>query len=201
MTDADQQIPIRRIYSQVETAFPPPDGFDLGAPLRKVAVVAVIDNPFAGQGFVADLSALVNASHYVGSLIGGEAATLLGEPVQSYGKAAVAGLRGEQEHANATITATFGASFRAAIGGGAAWITSVTKVAGPAVVVDVPLAFKDEIWVRSHYDSIQVTVPGGPLPDEILVIAAVANRGRIDARVGGLSHEEATARLAPAGSA
>jgi hypothetical protein len=49
----------------------------------------------------------------------------------------------------------------------------------------VPLAYKDEIWVRSHYDAVEVRVPDAPLPGEIVVIAAVASRGRLNARLGG----------------
>jgi hypothetical protein len=39
-----------------------------------------------------------------------------------------------------------------------------------------------------------VRVPDAPHPDEIVVIAAVANRGRLNARVGGMSVDEARAR-------
>jgi hypothetical protein len=93
---------------------------------------------------------------------------------------------------NAAVTSAFGNAFRDAIGGGKAWITSVTKPAVAGDVIDVPLAFKDEIWVRSHYDALEVRVPDAPHPDELVIIAAVANRGRINARVGGMTLAEAT---------
>jgi hypothetical protein len=35
-----------------------------------------------------------------------------------------------------------------------------------------------------------VMLPDSPLPDEVAVIFCVANRGRIDARVGGLKFED-----------
>ena len=60
--------------------------------------------------------------------------------------------------------------------------------------MDVPLCYKDAIWVRSHYDAITVAVPDAPVPDEIVVGAAVANRGRLNARLGGMAKEEASAR-------
>jgi hypothetical protein len=154
----------------------------------------VIENPYAGQGYVEDLSELIDASGAIGTMLGEEAARLLGEPVESYGKAGLVGTGGEQEHVNATVTSVFGDAFREAIGGGDAWITSVTKPGTPGVVIDVPLAYKDEIWVRSHYDALEVRVPDAPHPDEIVVIAAVANRGRLNARVGGMSVDEARAR-------
>ncbi len=50
--------------------------------------------------------------------------------------------------------------------------------------VDVPMAYKDEIWVRSHYDGITVRVPDAPREGEIVVIAAVSSGGRVHARLG-----------------
>jgi hypothetical protein len=44
--------------------------------------------------------------------------------------------------------------------------------------------------VRSHYDTITVTIADAPLPAEMVIIAAVANRGRIGARVGGKTKDE-----------
>ncbi len=160
-------------------------------PLRKVVGMAVVANPLAGQGFVDDLTPLVEPSAALGQELGELVLASLGSEPESYGKAAVCGVAGEQEHANACLTSAFGDAFRSAIGGGKAWITSATKVGGPGTAIDVPLAFKDELWVRSHYDAIEVRVPDAPLPDEIVVIAAVANRGRLHARLGGMTIEEA----------
>ena len=185
------RIAIRKVFSQVEEVRSAAGAAADGGPLRRVAVCAVIRNPYAGQGYVADLSELIEASGAIGTLLGKEAACLLGGPVESYGKAGLVGSDGEQEHVNAAVTSVFGNAFREAIGGGKAWITSVTKPAGVGEVIDVPLAFKDEIWVRSHYDALAVRIPDAPHPDEIVVIAAVANRGRLNARVGGMTIAEA----------
>jgi hypothetical protein len=73
------------------------------------------------------------------------------------------------------------------MGGAAAWISSFTKRAAPGASIDIPLAHKDALYVRSHYDGMTVTLPDGPQADEIAVIICIANRGRIDARVGGLN--------------
>jgi hypothetical protein len=189
-------VTVRKVFSQIEEIRLSAGAHDDGAPLRKVAVCAVVTNPFAGKGFVEDLGALVEASRDIGTLVGSEAARLLGAPVESYGKAGLVGSAGEQEHVNAALTSVFGNAFRDAVGGGAAWITSVTKPGVAGVVVDVPLAYKDEIWVRSHYDALEVRVPDAPHPDELVIIAAVANRGRINARVGGLSSDQAKAQTA-----
>lgn len=183
---ADADLPIRKVWTQMEEVRTVAGRSDDDGPLRKVAACAVVTNPLAGRGFVADLSQFVTASSSLGTLLGGMARELCG-PVESYGKAAIVGVDGEQEHGNGMLTSAFGDAFRAAIGGGAAWISSATKVACAGTVIDVPLAYKDEIWVRSHYDALEVRVPDAPLPQEIVVIAAVASRGRLNARLGGMS--------------
>lgn len=166
---------------------------DDGGPLKRLAACAVVRNPFAGQGYVEDMQPIVDGSAAIGAELGRRCQEALGEPVDSYGKAGVVGMGGEQEHVHAALTGVFGNAFREAIGGAVAWISSTKKVGGPGTQVDVPLAFKDEVWVRSHYDTITVSVPDAPMPDELLIVAAVANRGRINARVGGKTREQAIA--------
>jgi hypothetical protein len=62
--------------------------------LRKVAVVAVLENPFAGR-YVADLSQLTDASLAIGRRISAlGVAALAPWPVQSYGKAGLVGVGG-----------------------------------------------------------------------------------------------------------
>jgi Amino acid synthesis len=155
-------------------------------PLRKVAVAAIIDNPFAGR-FVTDLQPLTDASAEIGRHICALAvAGLSPYKAESYGKAAIIGLNGEQEHGVAMLTTVFGNVMREAAGGGKAWISSLTKRAAPGAAIDIPLAHKDALYVRSHYDGITITLPDAPLPNEIAVICAYANRGRPNHRVGGL---------------
>ncbi len=191
---SDYRPLVRKVLSQVEVIRQVAGRVDADGPLRKVAVCAVIENPYAGRGYVDDLAVLISASEELGTMLGLEASRLLGEPVQSYGKAGLVGNLGEQEHINAALTSVYGNAFREAIGGGEAWITSVTKPAAAGDVIDVPFAFKDDVWVRSHYDAMEVRVPDAPHPDELVVIAAVTNRGRINARVGGLSAAEVSER-------
>jgi Amino acid synthesis len=156
-------------------------------PLRKVAAAAVIGNPFAGT-YEEDLSSLVEASAGLGKELSAIALQAMGPyAVESYGKAAIIGLSGEQEHGVALLTTVFGNVIRDTAGGGKAWISSITKRAAPGSAVDIPLAHKDALYVRSHYDGISIMLPDAPLPDEIAIICAYANRGRLNHRVGGLS--------------
>ena len=164
----------------------PCDGEPLRRPQRAAAGV-IIKNPFAGK-FVADLSALTGPSAAIGYALGERAVALLGgRPVESYGKGGIAGVAGEQEHVVACVTTTFGDPLREAIGGGDAWISSASKVASAGTAIDIPLAHKDELYIRSHYDAFTFVVPDGPRPDEILICVAVATGGRVHQRVGGMS--------------
>ncbi len=163
------------------------DGHDTVPPLRKAAAVAIIDNPFAGR-FVQDLAPLTRASAAIGREICAIAVRLLApDQAVSYGKAAVIGSNGEQEHGNAMLTTVFGNVMREAVGGGRAWISSMTKRAAPGAMIDIPLAHKDALYVRSHYDGMTLTLHDAPQPNEIAIIAVYATRGRPNQRVGGLS--------------
>jgi hypothetical protein len=166
------------------------EGRPADPPLRKVAAVAVIENPFAGKR-VEDLSPAIEASAELGRFLSEKALEAMAPyHAESYGKGAVAGMAGVQEHANALITTTFAEPLRSAVGGGKAWISSYTKIAAPGCSIDIPLAHKDALYVRSHYDGMTVFLPDAPMPDEIAVLVCIANRGRIEARVGGLKADE-----------
>ena len=165
-------------------------GRPVAPPLVKVAVAAVIDNPFSGR-FAQDLGPLTEASEDIGRQICARAVALMGphQPV-SYGKAGLVGVNGEQEHAVAMLTTVFGNVMRDAAGGGKAWISSFTKRVASGATIDIPLAHKDALYVRSHYDGITITLPDAPGPDEIAIICAYASRGRPNHRVGGLAANE-----------
>jgi hypothetical protein len=75
-----------------------------------------------------------------------------------------------------------GKPMRAAIGGGKAVIGSNVKVA--SAVLDVPLGHKDDSWSFPHFDTITISVADAPRPDEILVVMAIANGGRLRNRCG-----------------
>jgi Amino acid synthesis len=160
-------------------------------PLRRVAAVAIVANPYAGR-YVEDLSELVEASVEVGVVLARLAVEAMGShPIESYGKGGVVGLGGELEHSNAMLTTTFAAPLREAVGGALSWVPSFTKLAAPGSTIDVPLAHKDALYVRSHYDGVSVALPSdAPAADEVALIVCLANRGRLNARVGGLASKD-----------
>src|SRR5690348_1909478 len=91
-----------------------------GAPLRKAAAAAVVRNPYVGRPYSETLDEIVEPSGELGRLLGENLASALAVPVESYGKAALVGSAGEQEHAAAIKTSVMGDAFRHAIGGASA---------------------------------------------------------------------------------
>jgi len=183
-------ITIRRLFTFVDDMLEQ-DGRPGTPPLRRVAAVAVVANPLAGR-YEEDLAPMIAASAAVGERLAVIAvAAMGGMPVQSYGKGGIVGLNGEQEHANALLTTTFAEPLRLAVGGATAWIPSFTKRGAPGTAIDVPLAHKDALYVRSHYDGMSLTLADAPGPDEVALIVCLANRGRLNARVGGLAAGDA----------
>lgn len=152
-------------------------------PVVRVAVMAVISNPFAGR-YVDDLTELFEAGRALGEQFTADLVRMLsGDPV-SYGKGAIVGLNGEFEHGGACIHPMLGKPMRSAVGGGKAVIPSNVKVAGCGASLDVPLSHKDDSWSFDHFDTMTVAIADAPKPDEIIVVMALADGGRLHPRCG-----------------
>ncbi|MDH0756179.1 amino acid synthesis family protein [Pseudomonas juntendi] len=179
---------IRKWHSFVEETLANESGqFADGEALFKYAIAAVIHNPYAGQ-FSENLDALVGASPLLGEEFGRRIRELAADrAIVSYGKACLVGSQGEYEHGNAFLTNPAADPVRVALGGGKSWVPSTGKRGGPGATIDVPLAHKDALYVRSHYDTISLSFGDGPAPDEVIIIWAFATRGRLHARLGGLA--------------
>lgn len=163
---------------------------EVSPPVRKVAVAAVIENPYAGR-YEADLRVLIEAGEQLGALLAQHARDALGEDApQSFGKAGIAGTNGELEHVAAVLHPKLGAPLRDALGAGKAIVPSTKKVGGPGTPIDVPLHFKDAAFVRSHFDAIEARVADAPRADELVIVVAVTNGGRPLPRIGGLTLQE-----------
>lgn len=180
---------VRKIVTIVEEIYA--DGEKrVEKPIKKVAAIAVIKNPFAGK-FVEDLTPLIDYSEQIGKVLAEKAVAALSDEVESYGKAAIVGEKGELEHAAALLHPKLGGPLREAVGGGKALIPSAKKIGGMGCSIDIPLHYKDAAFVRSHFDAMTVSVADAPKSDEILLAVAVTNGGRPHPRVGGLTKEEA----------
>ena len=162
-------------------------GQEVNPPLRKVAAIAVVENPFAGR-YVEDLSPLVDFGEILGETLTKRAVEALGVPrgeVKGYGKAAIVGTAGELEHCAALIHPKMGKPLRAAVEGGKAIVPSTKKRGGPGTRIDVPLFFKDDEWWMPYLDAMEISVSDAPAPDEVVVAVALSSAGRPLSRVGG----------------
>ncbi len=163
---------------------------------RKIAVVAVLKNPFAGR-YVEDLGELIEMGAELGTILTQRALdTLQVEPkdIHNFGKGAIVGLDGEYEHTGAILHPKLGLTMRDVLGAGKALIPQAKKIGPAGTPIDVPLHYKDEARVRSHFDTMEVRIHDAPRGDEIMVAVAFSDSGRPLPRVGGLTLEEVLKR-------
>lgn len=175
-------VEIRKIITTREAVFSEL-GVKAPRPVVRAVGMAVITNPFAGR-FVEDLRPLFEAGAMLGERLMPDLVKLLDRPAVSYGKGALVGIDGEMEHGGACVHPMLGKPMRAAIGGGKAVISSNVKVAAAGAILDVPLGHKDNSWSFAHFDTITVLVADAPRPNEILVVLAIADGGRLQNRCG-----------------
>jgi hypothetical protein len=202
-------IDIRRIFTQVEDIFHE-GGPRAAVPLRRGAIAAVLTNPFAGR-YEPDILPMMEALNPVGLDMARRllAAMDVGtDRIQGYGKGAIIGAAGEQEHGalwhvpggyamrellgwkgDAAAYKRGEASAGGQSGNALAIVPSTKKVGPPGATLDVPLTHINASYVRSHFDAMEVRVPGAPRPDEMIVILAMSTGARVHARVGGLAAE------------
>jgi hypothetical protein len=156
-------------------------------PLRMLATAAVVTNPWAGRGFVSDLKPeVLAAAPILGKLLTGRMVALAGGAgkIEAYGKAALAGLDCEQEHASALIhTLHFGNYYREAVG--AKSYLGFTTIRGPAnTQLNIPLMDIHDTGRRSHYLTVQFAIADAPAASEIVVALGGATGGRPHHRIG-----------------
>jgi hypothetical protein len=158
-------------------------GHIVDPPTVRAVALAVMGNPFAGR-YVEDLTELFEAGRALGEQLMPDLVRLLQRSPVSYGKGAIVGINGEFEHGGACIHPMLGKPMRAAVGGGKAVIPSNVKVTACGASLDVPLSHKDDSWSFDHFDTITVSMPDAPRPDEIVVVLVMADGGRPHPRCG-----------------
>jgi len=201
-------IQIRRIHTHVEDIHHE-FGPVAAVPLRRGAISAVLTNPFAGR-FVDDILPMMEALQPVGIAMAEKLRAAMDVPasrIEGYGKGAIVGANGELEHGalwhvpggyamrellgwkgdrNAYVAGKSSGAATGQPGNALAIVPSTKKVGPPGATLDVPLTHINAAYVRSHFDAIEVRVPGAPLPDEIVFILVMSTGPRVHARVGGL---------------
>ena len=179
-------LSIRKTASFAETIFI--EGGKIAArPAKLAAAAAVINNPWAGRGFVEDLRpeilglAPALAEVLVPMLnesLGG------GDKIEAYGKAAACGTNGEIEHASGFIhTLRFGNKFREAVQG-KSYLSFTNKRGGPGTSIQIPMMHKMDDGLRSHYLTFEFSIADAPAADEIVVAIGGATSGRAHPRIG-----------------
>jgi hypothetical protein len=156
-------------------------------PLKRAAVLAVIENPFAGH-YVEEITPLMEPLKPLGLEMARRLVDVLGgDPsvVEGYGKGAIVGAGGELEHA-ALWHNPGGYAMRERLGGAKAIVPSAKKVGGPGTRLDVPITHINASYVRSHFDAIEVGINDAPRANEMVVVLAMTTGPRIHARAGGL---------------
>lgn len=189
--DTSPTLMIRKWHCHIEETYFSEMGAKVdGEPVRKFVVAAVLRNPYANS-IGENLDNAILPSEQLGKMFGERILAASRDlEIQSYGKGCIVGTGGEYEHGNALLTSRFADPIREAIGGGKSWIPSTGKRGAAGVTIDIPLAHKEALYVRSHYDTVTASFGDAPSPEEIVIIFAVATRGRPNARVGGLSVAE-----------
>lgn len=188
------EFPIRKIVVQVEDIFH--DGGPVAEqPRRRAVAMAVVKNPFAGR-YVEDVQIGMDALRPLGLMLTTRLIEALGgdsSVVDGYGKGAIVGAAGELEH-GALWHVPGGYAMRDALGEALAIVPSSKKVGGMGATLDVPLGHINAAYVRSHFDAIEVRVPDGPRPDEIVLVLAMTTGPRVHARMGGLAAGDISVR-------
>ena len=180
------EVKVRKFLITVEDVFH--EGGPVAAkPYRRGAILAVIENPFAGayveniEPFMDDLKPLgVRMARKLLAALGGEV-----KSIEGYGKGAIVGEAGEAEHA-ALWHAPGGYAMRDVLGGAKAIVPSTKKVGGPGARLDVPVTHVNASYVRSHFDAIEVGVTDAPRSHEMVVALVMTTGPRVHARAGGL---------------
>lgn len=180
--DLAASVGLRRATTLVEE-LPASDG----TPIRRAAAIAVIRNPWAGTATGAGLGrAHQHVAPVLAKILTDRLIDALGpvEQIMAFGKAAVAGVDGEIEHASALIhTAYFGNVVREALDG-TSILCFADGIGEPGSTIRVPMWHKTAASTRDYYQTIEVTLSDGPHRDELAVIAAASTGPRPFARIG-----------------
>jgi amino acid synthesis protein len=166
-------------------------GRELATPCRRAAACGVLRNPHAGRAPLDDFTDLVDLSVEAGKVLTARALEALNPlPPRGYGKAVIVGTAGDLEHGASMIHVRIGLAMRQGAGGGPALIPGNSKVGGPGTSIDVIFGGLEDAWDYDAMDTMTISVPGAPRPDEILLVVAFLGGTRPNARIKGASAEQ-----------
>jgi hypothetical protein len=188
------QLQIRKTVLNTETVHH--EGGPVAAsPLTIGVAAAVVRNPYSGR-YQDDILPLMEDLKPLGEELCKRLLAFLGNDpskIEVFGKASIVGVNGELEHA-ALWHAPGGHSLREILGA-RGFVPSSKMMAAAGARLMVPLLNVNSVWVRSHFNVAELTIHDAPRPDELVFAVAMGTGGRIHARVGGMTAEQA-ARIA-----
>ena len=186
---------IRKSVISVETIHH--DGGPRAAvPLRIGTVATVMTNPFAGR-YEPDLLPFMESLKPLATIMSQDLlAALNAEPkdIEVFGKGAIVGSDGELEHA--AMWHACGHGMRQLLGA-RGFVTSGKMMGALGARLQVPLTYVNSHWVRSHFNTVEVTIYDAPKPRELVFILAMGTGGRLHARLGGVTRAQAEAGEMP----
>jgi hypothetical protein len=183
------EIDVRKLVVSVEDIWHD-NGPRLALPLRRGSAVAIVKNPYAGR-YVEDIQPTMEALKPLGREMAARLVEALGgaSKIEAYGKGALVGLAGELEH-GALWHVPGGYGMRDLLEGSFAIVPSTTKIGPAGTAIDIPIHHRVAAYVRSHFDTMVVSVADSPRPNEMLLAIAMSTGPRPHARVGGLRADE-----------
>ena len=167
-------------------------------PLRIGTVATVIANPHAGH-YEADLLPFMEALKPLATQMSKDllaAMSATPKDIEVFGKGAIVGTDGELEHA--ALWHACGHGMREVLGA-KGFVTSGKMMGALGARLQIPLTYVNSHWVRSHFNTAEVTIYDAPKPGELVFILAMGTGGRLHARVGGITRAQADAGEVPKG--
>jgi len=185
-TSIEAQWGLRKlVVEQTETLRD--DGTPVERPILHITASAVVKNPWIGRGTSSEL--VVSPQHIaarLSRLLADRILVLTHGPqaIEAFGKGAIIGEAGELEHGAAIMHTPYFASHLRTFFDGSAVISFSDTRGAPGEPLTIPLCEKQTGIHRDHYQSVRVRIPDAPLPDEIVLIAAISTGPRPFPRVG-----------------
>jgi hypothetical protein len=179
-------IAIRKVVVLVEETFHE-GGVPATQPLAIGTAAAVVKNPYAGR-YEPNVMPFMAELRDVGAMLSRRLIAALGgaDKIEAYGKGAIVGEDGELEH-GALWHEAGGWSLRAALGERKAIVPAAKTVGALGARLMIPLGHTRAAYVRSHFNSADLTVWDAPRRGEIVFGLCAATGARIHARCGGLA--------------
>lgn len=186
-------IQVRKKILNIETTYHE-GGEAAQTPLQIGVIAVVVNNPFAGRFADAnELAEFVKQGRNLANEMVPELVASLGgaSNIETYGKGAIVGVNGELEH-GATWHEAGGWAMRAVLTNAKSIVPASKFVGSAGSRLHVPLHHIEACYVRSHFNTAEVSVSDSPRPNELLFALAMSTGPRVHERLGGLRVDQIT---------